>query len=36
LPYTILYDAEGRVVREFLGQIDRDELDAVLVDSGLV
>src|SRR5699024_10652423 len=26
LPYTILYDAEGRVVREFLGQIDRDEL----------
>lgn len=36
LPFTVLYDAQGQVVREFLGQIDRDELDAVLITTGLV
>lgn len=30
LPFTLLYDSKGQVVREFLGQIDRDQLDTVL------
>lgn len=30
LPFTVLYDARGQVAKQFLGQIDRDELDAVL------
>lgn len=32
LPFTILFDAKGQVVRHFLGQIQRDDLDAVLAD----
>lgn len=36
LPFTQLYDAQGKLVREFLGQINRDDLDAVLVSTGLV
>lgn len=34
LPFTILFDAAGQPVRHFLGQIQRDELDAVLADVG--
>ncbi len=30
LPYTILFDAQGQAIKHFLGQIQRDELDAVL------
>lgn len=30
LPFTILFDAQGQVDQHFLGQIHRDELDAVL------
>lgn len=30
LPFTILFDAAGRPVSHFLGQIQRDELDDVL------
>lgn len=34
LPFTILFNAQGQVDRQFLGQIDRDELDAILAGSG--
>lgn len=34
LPFTVLFDASGQPVRHFLGQIQRDELDAVLSDVG--
>lgn len=30
LPFTIVFDAAGQPVDQFLGQIQRDELDAVL------
>lgn len=30
LPFTILFDAAGQPVQHFLGQIERDDLDAVL------
>lgn len=30
LPFTILFDAAGQPIDHFLGQIQRDELDAVL------
>lgn len=36
LPYTILFDAQGRPVQEFIGQINRDELDQVLASSATV
>lgn len=33
LPFTIVYDAAGHEITHFLGQIQRDELDAVLRDA---
>lgn len=36
LPFTILFDAEGQPIEHFLGQIHRDELDAVLADTSPV
>lgn len=36
LPFTILFDAQGQPVQHFLGQIHRDELDAVLADTSAV
>ena len=36
LPFTILFDAQGQPVKEFLGQIHRDELDAVLAGASAV
>lgn len=35
LPFTLLFDAQGQVTQQFLGQIDRDELDAVLANTGV-
>ncbi len=32
LPFTILFDAQGQSIRHFLGQVQRDDLDAVLAD----
>lgn len=36
LPFTILFDPQGQPVRHFLGQIQRDDLDAVLADASSV
>src|SRR5690606_2201538 len=34
LPFTVIFDAAGREVRHFLGQIKPDELDAQLTQMG--
>ena len=36
LPFTILFDSRGQPVRQFLGQIHRDDLDAVLAEVSAV
>ena len=36
LPYTLVFDAHGQLYKEFLGQINPDELDAVLRDVGRI